>query len=91
MMSSMANLARIGILAGSAALVSMEANVFYSRNDGASECRKNCQRQEPKTAGQEYSNHEEDTNKPARKNSSPRMAPQFDGLNFYETLIASQR
>jgi hypothetical protein len=40
MMSSMANLARIGILAGSAALVSMEANVFYSRNDGASECRK---------------------------------------------------
>lgn len=36
----MANLARIGILAGSAALVSMEANVFYSRNDGASEWRK---------------------------------------------------
>ncbi|CAK9857597.1 hypothetical protein CY35_01G061700 [Sphagnum magellanicum] len=91
MMSSMANLARIGILAGSAALVSMEANVFYSRNDGASECRKNCQCQELKTAGQEYSNHEEDTNKPARKKSSPRMAPQFDGLNFYETLIASQR
>jgi hypothetical protein len=40
MMSSMGNLARIGVLAGCAALVSMEANVFYSRNDGASECRK---------------------------------------------------
>jgi hypothetical protein len=40
-MGSLARLARISTLAGSAALMSMEATVFYSRNDGpASESQK---------------------------------------------------
>jgi hypothetical protein len=33
-MGSLARLARISTLAGSATLMSMEATVFYSRNDG---------------------------------------------------------
>jgi hypothetical protein len=40
-MGSLARLARISTLAGSATLMSMEATVFYSRNDGpASESQK---------------------------------------------------
>ncbi|CAM6043412.1 unnamed protein product [Sphagnum compactum] len=94
-MGSLARLARISTLAGSATLVSMEATVFYSRNDGpASESQKNCQFLEPKSAAaQECSKHdeEEDPKSALTAKCSPKMAPQFDGLNFYETLISSQR
>ncbi len=50
----------------------------------------NCHAQEQKTADQQCSKHEKQS-KPVQIKCTPKMAPQFDGLNFYETFIPSQR
>ncbi|CAK9192526.1 hypothetical protein BDL97_01G123900 [Sphagnum fallax] len=90
-MGSLARLARISAWTGAAALIGMEASVLYSHNDEpSSESRKNCHAQEQKTADQQCSKHEKQS-KPVQIKCTPKMAPQFDGLNFYETFIPSQR
>lgn len=80
---------RIAVAAGSAALLSFEA-VHLESPKVASAVEKV---EEMKRVGVEtVEQKQEEVKAAARRSKAPRMAPQFDGLNFYETFIgASQR
>jgi hypothetical protein len=89
-MSSFSRWGRIAVAAGSVALLSFEAVHLESpKVASAVESAEEMKRSAEKTVEQRK---QEEVKAAARRSKAPKMAPQFDGLNFYETFIgAAQR
>lgn len=72
-MGALSRFGRIALAAGSVAVLSMEAVHLES----------------PKGESAEEMKKQEEVKAAAGRSRAPKMAPQFDGLNFYETFIGA--
>lgn len=89
----MRGLARVAVVASSIALMGFEASIMQSPKPTPSETLEQApQVQGQRVSCQEAQNAKREELKAVQRRSAPKMAPQFDGLNFYETFIgATQR